>query len=56
VGVTFAAALTSYLLIERRALAYKDRFSRSHRVAQTGQSGDRSPAQPGQVSAIPIPL
>ena len=53
-AVTFAAALTSYLLIERRALAYKDRFSRSHRVAQTGQIGDHVPAQPGQVSAIPI--
>jgi peptidoglycan/LPS O-acetylase OafA/YrhL len=53
-AATFAIALASYFLIERRALAYKDRFSRSRRAAPTGPFGDRAPAQPAPVFPIPI--
>jgi peptidoglycan/LPS O-acetylase OafA/YrhL len=51
-GLTVAAALGSYLLIERRALAYKDRFSWRGRLMAVGVIKDRLSPQPVEVPAV----
>jgi peptidoglycan/LPS O-acetylase OafA/YrhL len=54
-GLTFVAAGASYFLIERHALAYKDRFGWSRAPAHFDAIGDPLPPRSVEVSPIPIP-